>query len=134
MKTWCHGLDFVIPCCIQLSLGDNPVSSILVEFAGGSNDNTSDRKNSNDTKKLYENMITVMKDAGTNKVFYIRCYGKTISPNIFQNLIKHDHTMYRIIDASIEVPNAPRKLSTCLKKIPSIFAWKRAVINQIAGL
>lgn len=116
---------------VLFKAGDKSVSSTLVEFAGSVNDNTSSLKNSNDIKKLYVNMIKIMKDTGADKMFCMRCYDHQI---FFEKLIKYDGAMYRIINANIEVPNTPRKLLAYLKEIPSIFAWKHGIINQIAGL
>lgn len=36
-------------------------------------------KNSKDIEKLYSSMIKVMKDAKTNRMFCMRCYGDTAS-------------------------------------------------------
>lgn len=59
---------------VLFKAGDKSVSSTLVEFAGSVNDNTSSLKNSNDIKKLYVNMIKIMKDTGADKMFCMRCY------------------------------------------------------------
>ncbi|KAI8883038.1 hypothetical protein K501DRAFT_294854 [Backusella circina FSU 941] len=116
---------------VLFKAGDKSVSPALVEFAGSVNDNTSNRKNSNDIKELYVNMVKIRKDTGADKMFCMRCYDHQI---FFEKLIKYDDTMYRIIDASMEVPNTPQKLLAYVKEITSIFAWNHAVINQIAGL
>lgn len=42
--------------------------------------------------------------------------------------------MYRKIDATIEIPNTPRKLKAYIKEIPKIFAWKQAVINHVIDM
>lgn len=54
---------------VLFKASDKSVSPALVEFAGGLNDNTPSRKNSNDIKKLYENMIKMMKDTSADKMF-----------------------------------------------------------------
>lgn len=47
----------------------------------------------------------------------------------FEKLLLFEDTKYRKIDATIEVPNTPRKLKAFIKVIPSILAWKEAVIS-----
>ena len=47
----------------------------------------------------------------------------------FEKLLLFEDTMYRKIDAIIEVPNTTRKLKAFIKVIPSILAWKKAVLS-----
>ncbi|EPB82400.1 hypothetical protein HMPREF1544_10858, partial [Mucor circinelloides 1006PhL] len=83
-------------------VGKNSIRPGPIELSGGINDKTSSRKNSKDTEKLYSSMIKVMKDAKTNRMFCMRCYGHYI---YFEKLLIFDDTMYRKIDATMEIPN-----------------------------
>ncbi|KAG1289377.1 hypothetical protein G6F65_000201 [Rhizopus arrhizus] len=109
---------------VLFKVGKKSICLGLIEFSGGINDKTSSRKNSKDIEKLYSSMIKVMKDAKTNRMFCMRCYGHYI---YFEKLLIFDDTMYRKIDATMEIPNTPRKLKAFIKEIPSILAWKEAV-------
>lgn len=64
---------------ILFKVGKKSISPDLIEFSGGINDKTSSWKNSKDIEKLYSSMIKVMKDAKTDRVFCMRCYGNTVS-------------------------------------------------------
>lgn len=75
---------------VLFKASDKSVSPALVEFAGGLNDNTPSRKNSNDIKKLYENMIKMMQDTSADKMFCMRYYNHQI---FFEKLIKHEDAM-----------------------------------------
>lgn len=112
-------------------------------------DHTSTRKNSNDIQKLYVNMISIMKDNGTNKMFCMRYYGNNMPCLIlinlnqhppldhhiyFEKLVKYDDITYRIIDARIEVSNTPQKILPYINQIPSMFAWKDVIIDHILGV
>ncbi|KAL0088350.1 hypothetical protein F4703DRAFT_1915457 [Phycomyces blakesleeanus] len=113
---------------ILFKVGNKTICPALVEFSGGINDHTSLHKNSNDIKKLYFNMAKIMTETKTESLFCIRFYGHTI---FFEKLVKYEDNMYRIVDATIEVPNTPRKLVAFIKKIPLIVAWKQAVIDYV---
>ncbi len=52
----------------------------------------------------------------------------------FEKLLIFDDTMYRKIDATMEIPNTPRKLKAFIKEIPSILAWKEAVTSHALSL
>lgn len=64
---------------VLFKVGKKSISPGLIEFSGGINDKTSSRKNSKDIEKLYSSMIKVMKNAKTNRMFCMRCYGNTTS-------------------------------------------------------
>lgn len=113
---------------VLFKVGDKTVSPAFIEFSGGLNDKTSQRKNSNDIEKLYRNLIKVMNDNKTNHMFCIRCFDHYI---YFERLIKFEGAMCRKIDATIEVPNTPRKLKAFIKQIPMIFAWKQGVVSHV---
>ncbi|CEP10658.1 hypothetical protein [Parasitella parasitica] len=116
---------------VLFKVGKKSISPGLIEFSGGINDKTSSRKNSKDIEKLYSSMIKVMKDAKTDRMFCVRCYGHYI---YFEKLLIFDDTMYRKIDATMEIPNTPRKLKAFIKEIPSILAWKEAVTSHALNL
>ncbi|KAG1459276.1 hypothetical protein G6F56_006198 [Rhizopus delemar] len=113
---------------VLFKVGDKTVSPAFIEFSGGLNDKTSQRKNSNDIEKLYRNLIKVMNDNKTNHMFCIRCFDHYI---YFERLIKFEGAMCRKIDTTIEVPNTPRKLKAFIKQIPMIFAWKQGVVSHV---
>lgn len=71
---------------ILFKVGDKSVPPALVEFAGGVNDNTSNLKNTSDIKKLYVNMVKIMKDTGADNMFCMRYYGNNMSCLIPINL------------------------------------------------
>lgn len=106
---------------ILFKVKNKSISPALIEFSGGINDKTSSQKNSKDIVKLCRNTIKVMNDIKTDRMMCTRCYDHHIH---FKRLIKFDGTMYRKIDATIEIPNTPRKLKAYIKEIPKIFAWK----------
>ncbi|KAG1294838.1 hypothetical protein G6F66_004867 [Rhizopus arrhizus] len=116
---------------ILYKVGNKSISPVLIEFSGGINDKTSSHKNSKDIEKLYRNMIKIMNDIKTDRMMCMRCYDHHIH---FERLIKFDGTMYRKIDATIEIPNTPRKLKAYIKEIPKIFAWKQAVTNHMIDM
>ncbi|CAO3670536.1 unnamed protein product [Rhizopus stolonifer] len=116
---------------VLFKVGNKSISPALFEFSEGINDKTSAQKNSRDIEKLHRNMIKVMNDTKTDRMFCMRCYDHYI---YFERLIEFDGTMYRKIDATIKVPNTPRKLKAYIKEIPMIFAWKQAVINHVIDL
>lgn len=64
---------------IIFKVGDKSIAPGLVEFSGGINDKTSSQKNAKDIEKLYTNMVKVMEDIKTDKMFCMRCFGKNIS-------------------------------------------------------
>lgn len=64
---------------ILFKVGNKSISPALVEFSGGINDKTSLQKNSRDIEKLYSNMIKVMNDTKTDRMFCMRCYGNSKS-------------------------------------------------------
>lgn len=64
---------------IIFKVGNKSVTAGLLEFSGGVNDKTSPLKYTKDVKKLYSNMIKVMVDTKADKMFCLRCYGKSIS-------------------------------------------------------
>ncbi|ORE16028.1 hypothetical protein BCV71DRAFT_272711 [Rhizopus microsporus] len=116
---------------VNNDVGKKSISTGLIEFSGGINDKSSSRKNSKDIEKLYSNMIKVMKNAKTNRMFCMRCYGHYI---YFEKFFIFDDTMYKRIDATMEISNTPRKLKAFIKEIPSILAWKEAVISHDLNL
>lgn len=134
---------------VLFKVGDKTISPALIEFSGGLNDKTSQRKNSNDIEKLYRNLIKVMNNNKPNHMFCIRCFGNNMSYLIpitlktkplfslidhyiyFERLIRFEVAMYRKIDAAIEVPNTPRKLKAFIKQIPMIFAWKQGIVSHV---
>lgn len=63
---------------ILFKVGSKSVVPAFVEFSGGINDKTSSRKNSKDIEKLYRNMIKVVNDTDTDRIFCMRCYVNTI--------------------------------------------------------
>lgn len=63
---------------IFFKVGSKSVVPAFVEFSGGINDKTSSRKNSKDIEKLYRNMIKVVNDTDTDRIFCMRCYVNTI--------------------------------------------------------
>lgn len=64
---------------IIFKVGNKSISPGLVEFSGGINDRTSSLKNTKDIEKLYSNMIKAMEDSKADKMFCMRCYGKSMS-------------------------------------------------------
>ncbi|GAA5813705.1 hypothetical protein MFLAVUS_007192 [Mucor flavus] len=55
------------------------------------------------------------------------------------DLVAHDDANFmeiaiRKIDATMEIPNTPRKLKAFIKEIPSILAWKEAVTSHALNL
>ncbi|KAI7887580.1 uncharacterized protein EV154DRAFT_427164 [Mucor mucedo] len=88
-----------------IKVGNKMIAPGLVEFSGGINDKTSSRKNAKDIEKLYTNM-----------------------------LVHYDGVMYRTVDVVVDIPNTPRKLVAYVNQIPSILAWKEALINHALDL
>lgn len=52
----------------------------------------------------------------------------------FERFVKFDGTMYRKINATIEIRNIAKKLKAFIKEILMIFAWKQAIINYVIDL
>lgn len=64
---------------IVFKAGNKSIAPGLLEFSGGINDKTPYQKNAKDIQKLYTNMVKVMGDITTDKMFCMRCFGKNIS-------------------------------------------------------
>lgn len=64
--------------CVLFKVGNTPISSALIEFSDGCNDNTASSKNQHDIKKLYSNMLHIIK-ALPSQIFCIRYFGKVMA-------------------------------------------------------
>ena len=64
---------------IIFKVGNKSIAPGLLEFSGGINDKTSSLKYTKDIGKLYSNMIKTMVDSKADKMFCMRCYGKSVS-------------------------------------------------------
>ncbi|CAO3678995.1 unnamed protein product [Rhizopus microsporus] len=116
---------------IIFKVGDKSIAPGLVESSGGINDKTSSQKKSKDIEKLYTNMVKVMEDIKTDKMFCMRCFGHNI---YFERLVHYDGVMYRTVDVVVEIPTTPRKLIAYINEIPNILAWEEALINHALNL
>lgn len=64
---------------IIFKVGNKLIAPGFVEFSGDINDKISSLKYTKYIGKLYSNMIKAMVDSKADKMFYMRCYGKSIS-------------------------------------------------------
>ncbi|KAL0087881.1 hypothetical protein J3Q64DRAFT_1820887 [Phycomyces blakesleeanus] len=116
---------------IIFKVGDKSIAPGLVEFSGVINDKTSSQINAKDIEKLYTNMVKVMEDIKTDKMFCIRCFGHNL---YFEKLVHYDGVMYRTVDVVVEIPTKLRKIIAYINEIPNILSWKEALINHALNL
>lgn len=63
---------------IIFKVGDKSIDSRLVKLSRGINDKTSSQKEAKYIKKLHANMVKALGDTKTDKMFFMRCFGKYI--------------------------------------------------------
>ncbi|KAG1463755.1 hypothetical protein G6F55_002207 [Rhizopus delemar] len=120
-KTKWDGISFLV--------GDQNVTTTLVEFSGGLKQ-TSNTKECKDVLKLYRNLLKILESIPSNikkQAFCVRFYDEWMH---FEHLVKINKDYIRNTVVSFQCPSNARLLVEYVKRIPMIFAWKEAIVTQ----
>ncbi|CAO3644771.1 unnamed protein product [Cunninghamella blakesleeana] len=115
---------------VAFLVSDKTISTLLIEFSGGINNNNMASKEKNDITKIYKNLLTMLKTIPNNvdqHVFCARYYDNSI---YFEQLHYHNNMYIRNQCASFICPTTPRLLIHYIMEIPNILKWKEAIVNQ----